>query len=347
MVYTLNGTYSIQVERESPADDWYHKFWPVLFYSSHHKTGSAYEIHIQSPTYRRTQTADVSPTLWCYSRVWLSMLPDQTRDATTFSPVQNEPTEKKSSLIFHKTGKAGNDNRYSQIFTDLVGQWLTEPTCIPTFEKCRDTFLSKDIIPLDYTSLVREAIIDQTSIGWIHAMRGFLSQKWVTLAGTYCNAPNAAITTRFDGGFRIQRSLKAWDRLTTDLWCGRNEALHDTKEAMGQNLKALVDVEISKLHCDSDALLSADSPYCEISLQRLLRSSASTKRRWLHRVKQSREKKTALQAKQPRITIFFHWEAPIPPPTQPHRVLHQPSTAEHNGQGRVPLFILIQEKLRK
>jgi hypothetical protein len=136
-------------------------------------------------------------------------------------------------------------------------------------------------------------------------MRGFLSQKWMTLAGTYCNAPNAAITTRFDGGFRIQRSLKAWDRLTTDLWCGRNEALHDTKVAMELNLKALVDMEISKLHCDSDALLSADSHYCEISLQRLLRSSASTKRRWLHRVKQSREKKTALQAKQPRITRSF------------------------------------------
>jgi hypothetical protein len=56
----------------------------------------------------------------------------------------------------------------------------------------------------------------------------------------------------------------------TDLWCGRNKALHDTKAATERNLKTHVDVEISKLHRDLYALLSANSHYWDISLQRLL-----------------------------------------------------------------------------
>lgn len=179
-------------------------------------------------------------------------------------------------------------------------------------------------------------------------VRGFLSNKWMTLAGTYYNCPNPEITTRHDGGNRVQRTLKALHRLMTDLWCGRNEALHDSNVAMEHNLTDLVDVEISTLHQGPDALLSADNHYCDISLRRLLRSSASTKRRWLHRVKQSRAKKTALQAKQPRITKFFNRE-PVPPNNPYHPPPNQtipspPSSRNYNTQERL-LTEYFQERI--
>lgn len=35
---------------------------------------------------------------------------------------------KKALARFHNAGTASNGNRFNQIFTDLVGQWLTDPT---------------------------------------------------------------------------------------------------------------------------------------------------------------------------------------------------------------------------
>ena len=222
-----------------------------------------------------------------------------------------------------------------------------DPTVIPTtFEKCRDTFLRHDILPIAYTQLVRAAIMEQTTIGWIHALQGCLSNKWLTLARTYYTITSDALITRHDGGNRIQQVLKALHRLTTDLWIGRNKGLtQGHQEATARmTLKTLIDLEISKLHRDpADSLHTADSHYCNQSLQRLLRSSASTKLRWLHQVKQLQAKKTALQAQQPWITTFFHIEPHphtthnTPPATKP--IQQQPSVRSYPTQRLLTEFL--------
>jgi hypothetical protein len=240
---------------------------------------------------------------------------------TQFHLLQCRLNKQRSPAIakFCKTGKARDGNQFIRIFTDLVEQWLVDPASIPTFEKCRDTFLRHHIIPLEYTSLVQQAVMEQTTIGWIHVMRGFLSKQWLVMAGSYYNTVNGKITNRNDGHHRIRRAIRAIHRMTDDIWHGRNEALHGHQQAAHDAApKNLVDMEICQLHSKPDTLLATDSHYCETSLRQLLRSSASTKRRWLHRVKQSRARKANLLSKQPKITQYFHHQQTQPSPKDHH-----------------------------
>ena len=58
-------------------------------------------------------------------------------------------------------------------------------------------------------------------------------------------------------------------------------------------------------HSVSTMLMADNRFYCKTSLQCLLRSSLSNKRRWQHRVKVSRAKKAHLHKRQPTITTYF------------------------------------------
>ena len=207
---------------------------------------------------------------------------------------------------FTKKGKIRGDNHFQQIMVDLMVQWLTDPNLIPTFEKSRDTFLQHDIIPVEYTSLVNRAIMEQTSIGWIHATRGFLTKTWSLVASSRYTTQCMQTDITPEGGHRIQKLLRSIHRVTTDIWCGRNDMLHDNQAVQAAEvLKHTVDAEISKFHREPDLMLTDDIHYSEQSLKRLLHSSASTKRRWLHRVKLSRKKKADMISRQPRILKFF------------------------------------------
>lgn len=207
---------------------------------------------------------------------------------------------------FIKKDKKHGGNPFRRIFADLVAQWMTDPNQIPTFEKCRDTFLQHDIVPVEYSTLVNQAIMEQTSIGWIHALRGYISKTWSIVASSSYPNPRAQKGITPEGGHRIQQVLRAIHRVITDIWCGRNDMLHERQaEQEAATLKHVVDTEISRFHCEPDLMLTEDIHYCEQSLQRLLRSSASTKRRWLYRVKLSRQKKAEMTSRQPRITKFL------------------------------------------
>ena len=121
---------------------------------------------------------------------------------------------------------------------------------------------------------------------------------------TYTSA-SGQVSKRPDGGNSIQHALKALHFYTTEIWAGRNEVLHGQTQQDIMLQHNLVDAAITRYHNEPDLLLNADSHYCTQSLARLLRSSSSTKRRWLHRVKISRQKKESATARQPRITKHF------------------------------------------
>jgi hypothetical protein len=114
-------------------------------------------------------------------------------------------------------------------------------------------------------------------------------------------------TRRQDGKHRIRQVLKALHTLTTELWAGRNTALHEASNMTSGPL-SLIDAEIVQYHREPELMLTDDRFYCEKSLHRLLASGASIKRRWLHRVKRSRAKKAQLEKDQPRITKYFRTE---------------------------------------
>jgi Reverse transcriptase (RNA-dependent DNA polymerase) len=95
---------------------------------------------------------------------------------------------------------------------------------------------------------------------------------------------------------RVQIAIKSLYLLTTAIWVGRNEVLHAHKQSEISRQQNIVDATFTLYHRDPDLLLHDDQHYCDISLERLLRSCASNKRQWLHRVKASRKKKASLLA---------------------------------------------------
>ena len=227
---------------------------------------------------------------------------------------QAHPRRRQILIDFAKQCKRRDGKWFLPIFADLIGQWMTASHLIPTFDKCRDTFLRHDIIPIEYSQLVQQVISEQTAIGWIHAVRGFLSKSWHTLASCLYNRDSGHVYHKHDGGHQIQHALKALHFLTTEIWAGRNEALHRHQQAATTLQQNLVNATITRYHSEPDLLLHDDTHYCTQSLERLLRSSSSHKRRWLHRVKASRLRKAYLLTRQPRITKHFKTiSAPLAP----------------------------------
>jgi len=137
--------------------------------------------------------------------------------------------------------------------------------------------------------------------------RGYLTKKWYQLASSHFGPDEApeTIIDRNDGANRVHRVLKIIHTLTTDIWLGRNEVLHRGAKAHEIQRLSAIDSEITKYHSEADLVLTDDRFYCETSLNRLLKGSAANKRRWLKRVKESRQRKALLLHNQPRITKFF------------------------------------------
>jgi hypothetical protein len=229
------------------------------------------------------------------------------------------PRRKKTLIEFLKKCKRRDANWFLPIIADLIGQWMADSTSIPTFDKCSDTFLRHNIIPTAYSTLVQQAILDQTTIGWIHAVRGFLSKSWLQLASSSLHRDSDHVSHRNDGGNSLQLVLKALHFLSTEIWAGRNDILHGHKQTAVTLQQTLVDAAITRYHSESDLLLHDDSHYCTQSLARLLRSSSSNKQRWLHRVKASRQEKASILHRQPRITTHFKSAAKSSAPDVHHR----------------------------
>ena len=138
-------------------------------------------------------------------------------------------------------------------------------------------------------------------------LRGFLSVKWHQIASShFTDSPDGQdIANRNDGAHRVHRAIKIMHNLTNEIWMGRNEAMHGVKIDQESCRLSLIDAEITKFHSEADLVLTDDRFYCETSLSRLLHSSTANKRRWLIRVKASRQRRAVLHDQQPRITKYF------------------------------------------
>jgi hypothetical protein len=206
--------------------------------------------------------------------------------------------------------RKSDGNRFLLVIGDIIEQWLTRPDHIPCLTNRINPFLRHECYPQAYTDLINRAIAEQTEIGWIAMLRGFLSEQWHLLASCYF-APDeeSGIIHRNDDANRVHRVLKYIHSFTRDIWMGRNEALHGSDTEHEKKRVSAIDLEITKFHSEADLVLTDDRFYCETSLARLLKGSMANKRRWLLRVKASRQRKLELHAQQPRITSFFHANA--------------------------------------
>ncbi|KAI2489451.1 hypothetical protein MHU86_25142 [Fragilaria crotonensis] len=146
------------------------------------------------------------------------------------------------------------------------------------------------------------ALKQQNTIGWDNAFRGFLSKKWYELS------TQSYTDTTIDhtiGTSRMKHTIQAIHGYTTALWKARNEILHDNSNDDMRTIRSDTIASITDYHRHPDKMLFEDRHLCSMPLETLLKASVSTQRRWLHRVKVSREQYTHQGTRQTLMTAFF------------------------------------------
>ena len=134
---------------------------------------------------------------------------------------------------------------------------------------------------------LQQAILEQTHIGWQAALKGFLSLAWLRMASI--NQLNHDKLDHKAGRHRIHKALNALQDFARAIWLGRNDALHQDKETSDSQVYSAESAEIRHYHSNPTLLPASDGHYCDnVTLNRLLQSRPSVRRRWLRRVRQAR-----------------------------------------------------------
>jgi hypothetical protein len=137
-----------------------------------------------------------------------------------------------------------------------------------------------------YHTHLTAALEAQQKIGWNHMIHGFLATAWQELAATNMLKQTQPENSR--GHHRIQLALQALHLFTRTLWLGRNDALHKEKDKADATIYSAESAELRHYHSDPQLLKQQDQHYCARSLDSLLTSQPSVRRRWLQRVRTAR-----------------------------------------------------------
>ena len=137
--------------------------------------------------------------------------------------------------------------------------------------------------PAHFHVIIKLALASQGRIGWQHAVKGYLSKQWSSLA--QMDMYHSTKTDMQKGASRMQSILNGLSNFTRQIWLTRNAHLHDKDAVAVANIRSAETAEIRHYHDNSHLLMFADRHVCSRSLSRLLTGSASTRRRWLRRVK--------------------------------------------------------------
>ena len=172
--------------------------------------------------------------------------------------------------------------------------WLSDPTTpfAPTYSE----------FPVHFHDTIKAALASQARIGWYQAMKGYLSKYWTILATMDMYHPTAKDPQ--PGNARMRTITNSIYKYTRAIWLSRNLALHATDDAEAANIRSSELAEIRHYHANPNLLQFGDRHLCSRSLPRLLAGSASTRRRWLRRVKSSIAEYQRDGRRQSRITSF-------------------------------------------
>ena len=118
-----------------------------------------------------------------------------------------------------------------------------------------------------------DAIVEQSRIDWINALKGFLTMKWSDLSSmTILNQTKRDTSA---GRSRTHQVLKTPATMTRSLWLGRNDALHQTQETADSLVYTAESAELRRYHSHPELIPSSDQHYCATPLSQLLRSRRS------------------------------------------------------------------------
>lgn len=127
--------------------------------------------------------------------------------------------------------------------------------------------------------------------------------KWHELASQDMTDPSKSDGSR--GTHTMRTILQLLNDHFTRIWEVRNDALHNTREAAMREIQSAETHEIRYYHGQPHLLCFADRHYCDRPLETLQNSPASTRRRWLRRVKKSVHNASLSENRQRLITSFF------------------------------------------
>ena len=92
---------------------------------------------------------------------------------------------------------------------------------------------------------MESALEDQRSIGWGHAVHGFLSQEWSNLA---CQDMLMINRQEPDAGLRRMRTIiAAIYKHSTRIWLARNVVLHSNEDIVNRDIRSAEIAEIKAL----------------------------------------------------------------------------------------------------
>ena len=146
------------------------------------------------------------------------------------------------------------------------------------------------------------ALKEQSEIGWQYGIKGFFGKAWTELARSQMFGSGQVIAL---GHNRLRRIHCLIFSLVNDLLKSRNTSLHGIQDNENRELRTAEQVEIAHYHAHPELLRPGDRHYCERSLQKLLSSTSSVRRRWLKHTKNSRLRQLQDGKRQTTITQFF------------------------------------------
>ena len=151
---------------------------------------------------------------------------------------------------------------------------------------------------------IKAALASQARIGWHQAVKGYFSKHWSALANLDMHHPTNS--DRQKGTMRMRSIIQSVHQFTTQTWKSRNSALHAIDDTTATQIRSSEAAEIRHYHHANPSLLMfSDRHLCSRSLHRLISGSASTRRRWLRRVKRSVAAAERDGTRQSLITAFF------------------------------------------
>jgi hypothetical protein len=134
-------------------------------------------------------------------------------------------------------------------------------------------------------------------------MQGFLALPWLRLASRTQLDDTKPDLKR--GNYHTHMTLKALHTFTRSIWLGRNDMLHKQTETLASTNYSAESAEIRHYFSDPLLLPAEDRHYVSASLDKLLRSRPSVRRRWLRRVRSSRANMIKHGQSQLSINSFF------------------------------------------
>jgi hypothetical protein len=230
-----------------------------------------------------------------------------TEDQKHFVTCERNPNHIQAhvSLTTHGS-KSTEHHTFVEIMTDCIEQWLLDSSADPSTSSPISPTLDPytDHMKVHMMRILTEALEEQQRIGWLNAIRGFLSKKWRVLASTHMDNIEASVNPQ-DGSRRIGTVIQRIQAFVRTKWEGRNTALHKHDLYDVEKFRTLEAAEIRHYHTQPHLLQVGDQHLCSGSLIKLLRSRPAYRRRWLRRVRKARANMIQDQSRQTNITTYF------------------------------------------